>query len=202
MKKQNSLDHYDIFLIAFVAIYNIGLSIFCLLWLFSKVFNEIKLNLFGEDTNHINYILSYFFFSGVLGGLLYTGRAMYQRLGSFFTTLETSSQSVSQSFNIKIWLYWYLYRPFQAGVLSVITVSLFNSGFISLQNTDSLDISSLYFQVALGALVGFGTHEVLNKLEEVIKVLFAKTTKPDKIADIHPDSDSKKKVEENSDTQI
>lgn len=37
------------------------------------------------------------------------------------------------------------------------------------------DNNSFYFQIDLGFLIGFRSHEVIQKIEEIIKVLFLKS---------------------------
>jgi hypothetical protein len=52
-------------------------------------------------------------------------------------------------------------------------VALLNAGFIGLSNIKDPSTQSLYFQISIGFLVGYGTHEVLKKIEEIIKVTFS-----------------------------
>lgn len=79
--------------------------------------------------------------------------------------------------NVRVWMFWYIYRPLQSGILSIILICLFDQGLIALNGLEKSSETSIFFQVGVGFLVGFGTHEVINKVEEVISVLFAGSTK-------------------------
>ncbi|WP_196894086.1 hypothetical protein [Aureivirga marina] len=181
----NKHNKFDVFLIFFIAFYNLTMVLFSLLWLFTIVLDRFKIQIFGEPTSE-NIIIhfSYFFFAGVIGGSFYCLRALYQRLGEAYTPSVINSKDELSGpniiFNVQVWLFWYIYRPFQGGILAVILVCLFNQGLIGLNGLKLESINSIFFQVGIGFLVGFGTHEVINKLEEIIKVLFAKSSKNSK----------------------
>ncbi len=174
--------NFDIVLIIFIAIYNIGIIAIALSWLFTTVLEDLKVLIFGEITkDNILVQFSYFFFAGLIGGTFYCLRALYQRLSDAYTPQYIDKvedlPDPTIVFNVRVWLFWYIYRPLQGGILSVILVCLFNQGLIGLNGLESENISSIYFQVGIGFLVGFGTHEVINKVEEIIKVLFSKSSK-------------------------
>ena len=173
--------NFDIRLIIFIAIYNLGIITIALFWLFTTVLEDNKVSIFGEITeDNILVQFSYFFFAGLIGGAFYCLRALYQRLSDAYTPQYIDKvedfPDPTIIFNVRVWLFWYIYRPLQGGILAVILICLFNQGLIGLNGLESENISSIYFQVGIGFLVGFGTHEVINKVEEVIKVLFSKSS--------------------------
>ena len=173
---------FDIGLIVFIALYNLTIIAIALIWLFTTVFENWKISLFGSLTKeNILVQFSYFFFAGLIGGSFYCLRALYQRLSDAYTPQHIDSQKELPDptivFNVRVWLFWYIYRPLQGGILAVILVCLFNQGLIGLNGLETDNIGSIFFQVGIGFLVGFGTHEVINKIEEVIKVLFSKSSK-------------------------
>ena len=189
--------NFDIGLIIFIAIYNLGIIATSLFWLFTTVLDSNKESIFGEITNdNILVQFSYFFFAGLIGGAFYCLRALYQRLSDAYTPQHIDKvedlPDPTIVFNVRVWLFWYIYRPLQGGVLAVILICLFNQGLIGLNGLESENISSIYFQVGIGFLVGFGTHEVINKVEEVIKVLFSKSSKKQS----KPKEATRKKIEE------
>ena len=189
---------FDIGLIIFASLFNltvVGISFF---WIFTIQFNSTKALLFGELNSENNLIqFSYFFFAGLIGGAFYCLRAIYQRLSDAYTPqhINTIDELPDPQivFNIKVWLFWYLYRPIQGGILSIILICLFNQGFVGLNGVEVENLNSIYFQVGIGFLVGFGTHEVINKIEEIIKVLFAKSSNSKE----KPRKETQKKIEEN-----
>lgn len=174
--------NFDIGLIIFIAVYNLTCISISLTWLFTTIFENTKTFLFGPLTKeNVLVQFSYFFFAGLIGGAFYCLRALYQRLSDAYTPQHIDKidelPDPTIVFNVRVWLFWYIYRPIQGGILSVILVCLFNQGLIGLNGLKSENISSIFFQVGIGFLVGFGTHEVINKVEEVIKVLFSKSSK-------------------------
>jgi len=142
----------------------------------------------NNDAKKQFYILSFSVFNaGILGGAFYAARGMYRRLTSDGTkrTVEFEDR-----FDIKVWFFWYLFRPIQGGILAVIILSLLNAGFVGFSNVNEPNVQSLYFQISLGFLVGYGTHEVLKKIDEIIKVTFS-TAKNNEQADVIKESKSK-----------
>ncbi|MNY10785.1 hypothetical protein D3C86_1437810 [compost metagenome] len=81
---------------------------------------------------------------------------------------------MARGINIKTWFFWYLYRPIQGGVLALILLSLLNSNLISIKQFTPENIKSYYTLISIGFLSGFGSHELIHKIEEIIKVVFAK----------------------------
>lgn len=164
--------------------------ILTMIWLFTNSFLELKSEL--SDISHfsINENVTYgLFFSGVLGGTFYCLRAVYQRLGEAYTPLEEVEIKPNRVFNVRVWLFWFLYRPLQGGVLALILLTLVNSNLITLESINEDKLQSYYTMIAIGFLAGFGSHELIHKVQEVIQVLFAKSGVKS--------SDSKQKVKEN-----
>ncbi len=184
-------DKTDITLIVITVIYNLALMLFTLLWIFTNSFQSIKSNLTIISVFELNENITYgLFFSGVLGGTFYCLRGLYQRLGDAYTPLNNQTANPAGVLNIKVWFFWYLYRPIQGGVLALILLTLLNSNLISIKQISPDNLKSYYTLVAIGFLAGFGSHELIHKIEELIKVLFAKA----KISS----SNSSDKVKENN----
>lgn len=175
LSKQNH-DNFDKFLIAFVIIYNVGLLVVTTFWLFTDSFYQLKSSLNTTNLMGINEKVTYgLFAAGMLGGSFYCLRGMYQRLGEAYTPIGTHEPEPKKVLNIKVWIFWYLFRPIQGGVLALILLCLVNSKLLVSHNLDSNSLSSFYTQIAIGFLSGFGSHELIHKIEEIIKVTFAKT---------------------------
>jgi hypothetical protein len=107
------------------------------------------------------------FMSGVLGGALQGSRGMYYKL----KLNEPLSSEFEKRFGVKLWVYSIAFRPIKGGILSLIVLSLLNAGFLGFSNTTPT-VESLYFQISLGFLVGYGAYEVLKKIDEIIKITF------------------------------
>lgn len=181
----------DKILIVAAIIYNAGLLLTSLLWLFTDAFYGFKINLRTKNLMDINEKVTYsLFMAGVLGATFYCLRAMYQRLAEAYTPISGRIAEPNKVLNIKVWFFWYLYRPIQGGVLALILLSLVNSHLLTAKNLDNNSFTELYTQIAVGFLAGLGSHELIHKIDEIIKVLFAKS----KIAA----TNSKQKVKENN----
>jgi hypothetical protein len=188
---ENKLDGFEKFLIAVVIFYHMGIMIFSILWLFTNSFFEYKLTLGVHYHLNINEDVTYgLFISGCLGGSFYSLRALYQRIGETFTPIELGKTDLSRGLNIKPWFFWYLYRPIQGGVLALILLALLNGKMIAISELDEDALKSYFSLIGLGFLSGFGSHELIHKIQELISVLFAKS----KISS----SNSSTKVKENN----
>ena len=91
---------------------------------------------------------------------------------------------------MQVWLFWYLYRPIEGGVLALILLMLTKSNLLQLQDGSTQDVSSYYTLIGVGFLAGFGAHELIHKILEIIQVLFSRSK-------IKPSS-SKDKARENT----
>ena len=168
-------DWLDYLLIVVVGLYNLAILFFTIIWLFTNYFLENKKSLTSISELGVNEGVTYgLFFSGLLGGSFYCLRKFYQRLGDTFTPISPDPTNIARGINIKTWFFWYLYRPIQGGVLALILLSLLNSNLISIKQFTSENIKSYYVLISIGFLSGFGSHELIHKIEEIIKVLFAK----------------------------
>lgn len=187
MKKH---DNWDILLAIIAALYNLGAILFTLLWIFTNTFREYKSSLGTLTDFNINENVTYsLFFAGVLGGSFYCLRGLYHNLARVYTPVLENEKAKEQALKMKPWFFWYVYRPIQGGILALILLALMNSQLITLQNLDADNLKSFYTLVALGFLCGFGSHEVIHKIQEVIQVVFAKA--------MDTGSNSEKKVKEN-----
>jgi hypothetical protein len=164
----------NIFLTIVAALYNLGLLVFSLLWLFTNKFENTKTSLTDIKWFEINEFVTYgLFFSGTLGGAFYCLRAIYSRLADTFTPLD--GQPSKTPLNMKVWIFWYVYRPIEGGVLAVVLLLLIKSNLVQLKETHVQDVSSFYTIIGIGFLAGFGAHELIHKILEIIQVLFAKS---------------------------
>ena len=187
----NKHDNLDKLLIFGAIIFNLAILTISLLWLFTNSFYAVKSRLSVLQAFEVNETITYgLFFSGMLGGSFYCLRAIYQRLGEAYTPVDGEATKPTVILNIKVWLFWYLYRPFQGGVLALILLTLINSNLMTIKTLDGETLKSFYGLVAVGFLAGFGSHELIHKIQEIIMVVFAKS----KIKG----TTSKEKVEENN----
>lgn len=192
MKIKDEHNWLDISAIIVIIMYNLGWLIITLLWLFTNAFTGVKGSLTHISNFEINENVTYgLFLSGALGGAFYCLRAIYQRLGEAYTPVDNESGEIkpNKAFNPIVWLFWYLYRPIQGGVLALVLLTLINSSLITVETITAESLKSYYTLVAIGFLSGFGSHELIHKVQEVIQVLFAKSNTKS--------SDSKQKVKEN-----
>lgn len=172
---QKKHDGTEMFLIVLIALYNLAILFIALLWIFTNSFRGFKSSLSTISLLDVNETITYgLFFSGLLGGSFYCLRSLYQRLGETFTPIGNVTVTPSSGLNIKTWFFWYLYRPIQGGVLALILLSLLNSNLISVKQLTHEDLKSYFTLIALGFLSGFGSHELIQKIQEVISVVFAK----------------------------
>ncbi len=188
-------DHYpiDFALIVLAIVYNLGLMGFSTLWIFTNAFQNLKTGLREVEHLQINEMLSFsLFLAGVLGGTFYCLRAIYQRIGEAYTPIDGMGDRLypNYSLDIRAWFFWYLYRPLQAGVLALVLIALLKSDLLLLEDLSSSDFESYFVVVGLGFLTGFGSHEVIHKILELVKVIFAKSN--------IKSSNSKEKVKENN----
>ena len=165
----------DIFVIVLIIVYNLALQLFAVSWLFTNCYSTIKSRLTNIAVFEINESVTYgLFLSGVLGGTFYCLRAVYQRLGEAYTPIDNKPIEPARVFNARVWLFWFLYRPIQGGILALIILSLVNSNLLSIKQMNPETMKPYYAQVAIGFLAGFGSHELIHKIQELISVLFAK----------------------------
>lgn len=168
-------DWIDYTLLVLVGLYNLIILLFTLVWLFTNYYIEDKKSLSTISELGVNEGVTYgLFFSGLLGGAFYCLRKFYQRIADTFTPIAPDPTSLSRGINIKTWFFWYLYRPIQGGVLALILLSLLNSKLISIKQFTPENIKSYYTLISIGFLSGFGSHELIHKIDEIIKVVFAK----------------------------
>ena len=158
-----------------IAIYNLSIMFFTLLWIFTNVFKYNKSKLGNLELFDVNENVTYgLFLSGMLGGTFYCLRSLYQRLGETFTPIKAQKEGESNSLNMTTWFFWYFYRPIQGGVLSLILLVLTKSSLLKIGTSEDVNIDSYYTLIGFGFLAGFGAHELIHKIEEIIRVIFAK----------------------------
>jgi hypothetical protein len=181
----------DYVLIGLIAVYELGILIFTLLWLFTNTFKCHKDGLAVVEPLGINEHVTYgWLFAGAMGGAFYCLRALYRRLGRAYTPIDGGvSEAPAQVLNVRTWLIWYLYRPLQGGILSLVLLCLVKSDMLVIGALSTKEMSSYYVLISLGFIAGLGSHELMHKIQEVIQVVFARS--------METGSDSKKKVIEN-----
>jgi hypothetical protein len=166
---------FDKALIAVVIIYELIILIVAALFLFTNTFGGFKSSLGMIEHMGINEMVTYgLFLSGAMGGAFYALRGMYQRIGDAYTPIDNSDPKPAKTLNIKSWAFWFLYRPIQGGMLALVLLALLKSNLLVVDELSPEKIKSFYFLIGLGFLAGFGSHEVIHKIEELVKVLFAK----------------------------
>ncbi len=164
----------NIVLTIIAALYNLAILIFSLIWLFTNQFSSTKSALQDIKNFDINENVTYgLFLAGAMGGAFYCLRAVYSRLADTFTPQEGSPPKTP--LNMQVWLFWYLYRPIEGGVLALILLMLTKSNLLQLQEGTSQDVSSYYTLIGVGFLAGFGAHELIHKILEIIQVLFSRS---------------------------
>lgn len=190
--KNTKHDTIDKLLIVLIALYNLGVLFISILWLFTNSFKGYKHSLSKIDHLEINETVTYgLFFAGALGGAFYCLRGLYQRLGEAYTPVNGKEPDPKGVFNVKVWFFWYFYRPIQGGVLALICLALLNSSLLSIKELNSEQLKSFYTLIAVGFLAGFGSHELIHKVQEIIQVVFAKSK-------VTTSSNSETKVKENN----
>jgi hypothetical protein len=184
---------FEIVLIIIIVLYLLAGMAFSLCFIFLPLGDYLLDKIItSTDPQKPFYVLSStVFMAGFLGGSFYTATGLYRRLTN---DGKKRKVEVEERFEIRIWFYWHVFRPFQGGILSLIILAMLNAGFVGLSNIKDPNTQTLYFQISLGFLVGFGTHEVLMKINEIIKVTFS-TAKQDSKESVH--QESFKKIEEN-----
>lgn len=168
---------YDFVLIVLIACYELGIIVVSLLWLFTNqlAFCKSKFGVIGSSK--VNEEVTYgLFMAGALGGAFYCMRALYHGLADAYTpALGPDGKGPLQHLNLRVWNLWYIYRPIQGGVLALILLCLVKSHLLVVPELKSEDdLTSYYVLVALGFLAGFGSHELIHKIQEIISVVFAK----------------------------
>ncbi|MCT4615712.1 MAG: hypothetical protein N4A49_12645 [Marinifilaceae bacterium] len=184
------IEKTELYLIIVAASYNLIILIISLLWIFTNSFSSIKSKLTIISNFNVNENVTYgMFLAGALGGSFYCLKALYQRIGETFTPVARENAEMGENMNMKAWIFWYLYRPIQAGVLALILLVFMKSNLINLGGNEDFDISHFYTLIGFGFLAGFGSHELIHKIIELIQVIFAKSNlKP---------NNSKDKIKEN-----
>lgn len=183
----------EIWLIVLAASYNLIITGIGMAWIFTGIFDCLKTKLFASnivDSNDLTSF-SYLFFAGAIGGAAYCLRAIYMRLADAYPENEKNRETNSdpaQIFNIKVWFFWYIYRPIQSGILAIVLICLFSQGIVGIDKADPQNLHSIFFQFGIGFLIGFGTHEVINKIKDLIQNLFSSSKSTDKTNSVSNDA--------------
>jgi hypothetical protein len=84
----------------------------------------------------------------------------------------------------------YLFRQFGSAVLAVVIFSLIRGGILTALGAEpssgTTNVASTFSAFAIGFLSGFGSYQVMNKLDDMIKQAFGRPTGEDRPADAPP----------------
>lgn len=162
----------EIVIAALVGLYHLTLTVVTTLWIFTNNFRCVKSKLGALTMFDVNEHVTYgLFCAGVLGGSFYCLRALYQKIADAYA--PSNPKQALKPLRMRAWAFWYVYRPLQGGVLALILLVLTKSSLMQIQNPSGVDSSSYYTLVGVGFLAGFGAHEVIEKIRQIIKVIFA-----------------------------
>lgn len=156
----------EIILLTLLAIYLVGNMVMGISIIFSPMgqFFMKKINIATASFFQLTLIV---FLAGTVGSSFYAIRRLYRRM-----IPADKNRGMAEEFDIKRSFFWFLIRPIQGGVLSLIILSLIYAGFIGISDEET-NQDPLYFQVSLGFLVGYGMHRVLPKIDQIIDILFS-----------------------------
>lgn len=104
---------------------------------------------------HVFRVYSYYFFSGLLGGVTFSIKYMYRVVARGYWHMDRQI--------------WRILSPFMSISVSFALGSLFSAGFISTGNNDVSAPSSV---IAVGFLAGYFADQAIGKMYEVAMVLF------------------------------
>ncbi|GMK46896.1 hypothetical protein PghCCS26_40250 [Paenibacillus glycanilyticus] len=166
----------DYISIIFIKTYLFILVLICTILLFPEI--SLKVTGFdaekATDTSSLHYYFFNVFIAGALGSGMYGLRRIYAKLTKL---VGPDSKELSDSFRIRLWLSTFYYKPLMGGALSIMTLAMLNAGFMSLSQGQSItntviSIQALYFQIGFGFLVGFGSTDVIKKVDQIIAFTF------------------------------
>jgi hypothetical protein len=107
---------------------------------------------------------------GVLGGIVHSTNSLASYLGNrrFITS----------------WAPWYALRPLIAAVLAMLAYVVFRGGFLSTTAT-AKDVN-LFGVAAISGLAGLFSKQVIDKLEDVMQVVFASKANAERTGKLQP----------------
>jgi len=160
--------------------YLVSLMLICTICLFPRVSMWLTGLLFSQDSVGVNALHYYFFnvcCAGVLGSAMFGLRKLYAKLTN---PIGKNNLELSDAFRIRLWFSTFYYKPWMGGALAIMTLSMLNAGFISLSDSSTsqavaTNTQALYFQISFGFLVGFGSNEVIKKVDQIISLTFQST---------------------------
>ena len=119
------------------------------------------------DTQYIALLKLVFYaaIGGAIGGIVFS----MQNLWKYVTTKEFKIVFAGD----------YLLRQFGAAALAVVVFALIRGGILTALGTDpttsTTTVTSSFSAFAIGFLSGFGSYQVIRKLDEIIKKAFGKS---------------------------
>ena len=171
-------------LLIIMAIYLVGFMLFGIAAIFTP-FGDLLISNVEKAKQAFLKLTLVVYMSGTVGSTFYSIRRLYRRM-----IPQNQIEAPLDFFDIKSSFFWFLIRPIQGGVLSLMILSLFNAGFMGISGGD-INKDTLYFQVSLGFLVGYGMHRVLPKIDQIIDVLFPSKHKNNEDLDFRRNNSSK-----------
>lgn len=134
-------------------------SILLLFWTWNNdIFNVLQI----QDKTAFKTI-TYAFFAGMLGSVIYAFRGFYQSI------VETDSSP--KSFNFK-WIFWYLIRPISGGILGFVVYALARAELVAFGLTTNISEQNNLMFFGTSFLAGFGFHDFAEFLSRKTKGLF------------------------------
>ncbi|PEJ46693.1 MULTISPECIES: hypothetical protein [unclassified Bacillus (in: firmicutes)] len=118
--------------------------------------------IYSERIHGLNYFL-YYFFAGAIGGSLYH---LYHFCTRFMANKLTDPRE---------WIMYVFYPIFATGT-AVMTITLINSGLLAIDFTKNPN--SVYAQISISFIVGFGFKKFIKKLDSIVKQRFSSNNTP------------------------
>jgi hypothetical protein len=165
----SSFTKFEKILLSVLFLYLVGQMLLGIAIIFSPIGEYFigKLKIENPKTGAFFQLTLVVYLGGTVGSSFYAIRRLYRRM------IPSNKKGGNlEHFDIKCSFFWFLIRPIQGGVLSLIILSLFYAGFIGI-TADNAKQDPLYFPVSLGFLVGYGMHRVLPKIDQIIDILFS-----------------------------
>jgi hypothetical protein len=135
------------------------ISILLLFWIWNDdIFNVLQV----QDKTAFKTI-TYTFFAGVLGSVIYAFRGFYQSI--------VEPDNSPKSFNFK-WIFWYLIRPISGGIFGFVVYALARAELVAFGLTTSISEQNNLMFFGTSFLAGFGFHDFAEFLSRKTKSLF------------------------------
>lgn len=135
------------------------LSVLLLFW----TWNNDTFNVLQVQAESTFKTITYAFFAGVLGSVMYAFRGFYQSI--------TEPENSPKAFNFK-WIFWYLIRPIAGGVFGFVVYAFARAQLVAFGLTTNISEQNNLMFFSLSFLAGFGFHDFAEYLSRKVKNLF------------------------------